>query len=391
MDIQILVLSHKDDLMTLLNRIRGCEGFKILVVAPRHIRFLNHTLPFVLLSRMGKQNGKQIALVTKNPHRTRLAVESDLPVFRSVKEAELTHWPSFEIGDFPRFSLDDENYLWANALPAEPPPAMKLIGKLAAALGLILVAMLLLSMIFPKVQVSYHPLLQEKKLDIPVEARSDANGVSAAGTVPLIIKTLTIEKDGAMPVGDRALQAVSSDLQTKLADDAAEEIEGLVAQQFGEDLIFIQDAVWLDQVDVLGQAREPVSDQLLMVVKLNFRVGLISKADLLMLGELVLTPEPKPGLEIVSEEMIYLLSDVSCESESCEMTLSITQPYYFVLQSEAAYRFLRARPSEAALEELALAVPEMTGLSAVFQPDWYPLMPFLPYQMTFTNLGVEVE
>ncbi len=89
----VVELQPQDDLASVRHRLSWLGGGRVVLVLPWDIHFLSHGLDFGLLRREAERRQLEIAIVSADPDRRRVARGSGFPAFASVEEAqESTVW-----------------------------------------------------------------------------------------------------------------------------------------------------------------------------------------------------------------------------------------------------------------------------------------------------------
>ncbi len=89
----VVELQPQDDLASVRHRLSWLGGGRVVLVLPWDIHFLSHGLDFGLLRREAERRQLEIAIVSADPDRWRVARGSGFPAFASVEEAqESTVW-----------------------------------------------------------------------------------------------------------------------------------------------------------------------------------------------------------------------------------------------------------------------------------------------------------
>lgn len=91
----VIELQPQDDLASVRHRLSWLGGGRVVLVLPWDIRFLSRELDFGILRREAERRQLEVAIVSADPERRRVARGSGFPAFASVEEAqESTVWRS---------------------------------------------------------------------------------------------------------------------------------------------------------------------------------------------------------------------------------------------------------------------------------------------------------
>ena len=203
----IVQLETHDDVISARDKISWAKARRVLLVWPRRGSVLDRPVDLLLLSRHAKQNGAQMALVTRSPQVKTHAAELGIPVFKSATQAQAVVWRR------PRGSRRSPNGF--EAQEHTPPDAAALRAQARAlaqpdpfdarwlqnrwlrlaAFLLGLAAFFALALFFaPGAQVTLTPRRATQSLTIPVRADLSTRSAGASGSLP--VETLTVVVEG---------------------------------------------------------------------------------------------------------------------------------------------------------------------------------------------------
>jgi hypothetical protein len=400
MDIQINNLSSSDDLVLILDKIRRSAESKILFVLPIRSSLLLRKLDMVLLARTAQNQGKMVALVTRQAFRESLARSLGIPVFSSIKEARLAHWPPFEPVSIrrPEYNFSPENI--TGLFPNESPPRVRFAVKILAASVLILILALMAAAVVLRATIYYDPTLHQETLKINATASLSNTIVSAAGQLPLHRKVLTVTLQGDGPItglGEKTeLSGVSqSDIDTlkmELINEFLENAEVRLEEALSESDIVVPGSIQTDRVVVLGAAKGigNLEDRLFMVITINIIFDTLKAGEIEALGRQALALNHLSDAHILPQDFSYaLLRWETNGSNSHDIEIEFSQSYYSLIDPEAAFFRLRGVPTKDVGIVLEDTAPDLTFVDVQISPGWFPWMPFFSYQVSFITTGAD--
>lgn len=196
MKTQIIQLEQHDDIISARDKMGWSQTNRILLIWPPKGKILNRKLDLVLLLRHSFNLGAQLALVTSDDEVRYKAQELQIPVFKSVREAQSTRWRTAQwrrsrsFRKRPRPDLEQLREQ-TRSKPGrwEHLPAVRITAfclSLAALLSLLL-------MILPGAQIEVAPVVQEQKMRMSISANPEARFISQSGEIPARWKTIQVE------------------------------------------------------------------------------------------------------------------------------------------------------------------------------------------------------
>src|SRR5574338_373405 len=88
----IVQLETHDDVISARDKISWAKARRVLLVWPRKGSVLERPVDLLVLARHAKQNGAQMAVVTRSPKVKTYAAELGIPVFSSAAQAQGVVW-----------------------------------------------------------------------------------------------------------------------------------------------------------------------------------------------------------------------------------------------------------------------------------------------------------
>ena len=212
MKTQIVQLELHDDYISVRDRMGWGQTTRILLVWPHRGAILRRRLDLTLIKRHSITLGSQLALVTRDREIRYQADQLNIPVYKSVREAEQSLWrPPRKRKKNPRIksipSADDRKKhnkpdltrLRDQAHPKPPGwlnyPAVRILIFTLGVLSMFVVA----AVFFPSAEIFVIPATKTETITIDVVASLDQKTVDLSGAVPARIKTVVVAGSGNTP------------------------------------------------------------------------------------------------------------------------------------------------------------------------------------------------
>lgn len=205
MAMHVVELQSQDDLASIQRRLSWLGGERVALVLPWDIRFLSRKLDFDLLYREAERYQLEVAIVSADPGRRRLARESGFPSFASVKAAQrASRWRSRsprQVRPLPRHWWDEEIDLRPRRV--RPRPRWLDWVKLGIRLVIFLVVLVIVAgsayIVVPSGVVTLVPAGEEFTTVVPVSVDLEAEGVDhTVGLIPA--RRVGVEIEGYLEV-----------------------------------------------------------------------------------------------------------------------------------------------------------------------------------------------
>ena len=193
---------------------------RILLVWPERGRVLTRQLDLVLLERHSQALGAQLAFVTRDPDVRFHARQLGIPVFKSLRQAQNSHWriPRSQRREKIRRQMelstalqqpggDSEVEAPATRLPERPPqpgqpsPLTRQIFFTLGVLALLSVAAVLL----PSAEIRLAPQARQQEITFSVQVDPDLDEMSISGAVPARRRAVVVEGRDHLPVSGSIL------------------------------------------------------------------------------------------------------------------------------------------------------------------------------------------
>ena len=200
MKTQILRLETHDDFISARDRMGWSQTERILLVWPEESHILFRRLDLILLQRHSESLGAQLALVSEDSDVRYHANQLGIPVFRTIQNAQKSHWRARRQNTQPRIPLYSAEHqrpdLVALAQDAHPKTPRILTQPLTRVMLFTLGVMALLSIaaiLIPKATITLDPDTRNQELTLLVRAKPDTAAVNLSGDVPARLVTVEVE------------------------------------------------------------------------------------------------------------------------------------------------------------------------------------------------------
>ena len=245
----IVQLETHDDVISARDKISWAKARRVLLVWPRRGSVLERPVDLLVLARHAKQNGAQMAVVTRSAKVKTYASELGIPVFKSAAHAQGVVWrrPRGSLRSPAGFDLLEREAPDAAALRAQarvwaqPDPfdaRMQNRWLRIAAFLVGMAAFFALALFFaPGAQVTLAPERITQTLAIPARADLATRSAAASGSLPVEVITVVVEgRDQAPATGAARIAeatATGEVLLTNLTDQPVTIPAGSVAVSGG--------------------------------------------------------------------------------------------------------------------------------------------------------------
>jgi hypothetical protein len=197
MKTQIIQLEVHDDLISVRDKMGWGQAARIVLVWPLQQNILTRRLDLLLLQRHSKALGAQLALVTSNPDAKYHARGLQIPIFKTLRQAQSAKWrtgrrrsrsnpqrraPQPDLVAF-REQIQKENIAWYQGVFARR-------GYYTLTL---LVVLSLLTSLLPGSKITLEPLVQEQQLILTVFAGVHISSPSRTGQLPARPVSVVVE------------------------------------------------------------------------------------------------------------------------------------------------------------------------------------------------------
>jgi hypothetical protein len=214
---QIVQLETHDDYISVRDRMEWGQTTRVLLVWPLRGKILNRRLDLLLLKRHSEALGSQLALVTRDRDVRYHADRLDIPVYKSIRDAEQSRWlrprrkrrksKDLQIADL-RKERHSKSDLEAIKKQAHPPssrwlrhPVVRVSFFTLGVLSMLLVA----SLFIPSAEIYVTPDNVTDSSTISVSASPDNKTTDISGAVPTYWQSVIIEGRGNIPSSGETL------------------------------------------------------------------------------------------------------------------------------------------------------------------------------------------
>ncbi|HBY09436.1 MAG TPA: hypothetical protein DEH22_17260, partial [Chloroflexi bacterium] len=209
MKTQIVQLEAHDDYISVRDRMEWGQTTRVLLVWPLKSKILNRRLDLLLLKRHSEMLGSQLALVTRDGDVRYHADTLDIPVYKSIREAEQSRWlrphrkrQAKNAAASPKKEELSKSELEKRRAQAHPKTARWLTHPVVRisffTLGVL--SMLFVAAIFiPSAEIRVTPSNITDASSITVSASPDQKTVEISGAVPTYWQSVIVEGRGSIP------------------------------------------------------------------------------------------------------------------------------------------------------------------------------------------------
>jgi len=208
MKTQIVQLEAHDDYISVRDRMGWGQTTRVLLVWPMRERILNRRLDLILLKRHSVALGSQLALVTRDRDVRYHADQLNIPVYKSIREAEDSRWRPPRRGrkksrptSIPILKSQDRERPDLKTLQEQAHPASSrwlrhpIVRIIFFTLGV--ASMLVIAALFiPSAEIHLTPVTITETVTIDVNASPDHQAVDISGAVPAYWNSIVVEGRG---------------------------------------------------------------------------------------------------------------------------------------------------------------------------------------------------
>lgn len=214
MKTQIIQLESHDDAISVKDKMGWGQTPRILLVWPKNSSILSRRIDIILLKRHSNFLGAQLAFVTREANIRHYAGLLEIPVYKSIRKAEKTHWRpprhkrrrkknayvegipnlrSRRIDRKDRDSLEElKNLAHPRPLKWLTHPVTRSLLFTLGVLGVLAIAAVLV----PSAEITLSPQSEWQQITIPVVANLEENTVDYSGIVPIRRVSVIVEGRG---------------------------------------------------------------------------------------------------------------------------------------------------------------------------------------------------
>ena len=207
MKTQIIALDPLEDYLSVRDKMSWSQTGRVLLTWPNDHRILTR-LDLVLVQRFSAARGVQLGLVTRNEDICAEAAELGIPVFKTLREAQINRWRTTRRRRLPRRArktVTDIHALRQAAIPTQPTWINHTVVRVTAFTLSLLAILILLIYMIPSAQVWLVPQTQEQTLTLQVIASPDIPSVNLAGRLPTYPVRVIVEGRDSMSASGTVL------------------------------------------------------------------------------------------------------------------------------------------------------------------------------------------
>ena len=188
---------------------------RVLLVWPLRASILNRRLDLLLLKRHSEALGSQLALVTRDREVKRHANQLEIPVYKSIREAEQSRWlrprrqkkraVDISPNQIKKRSKAELDALRAAAHPDSPRwlrhPAVRISFFTLGVMSMLVIV----AIFIPSAEIYITPATRSDQATISVSASPDNKTMELSGAVPAYWQTTIVEGRGVTPSSGETL------------------------------------------------------------------------------------------------------------------------------------------------------------------------------------------
>ncbi|MCJ7624505.1 MAG: baseplate J/gp47 family protein, partial [Anaerolineaceae bacterium] len=198
MKTQVIQLENHDDVISTQDKMMWSKSPRILLVWPGTKKILNHKADLVLLLRLSRRLGTQLAIITHDKRVKFYANDIGLPVFDSITAAQRRPWRRPWLKNIASNLIKESSRATSNELRDSKPFAKtKEEPKNFIRIGSFLVGFLacfsLLVFFLPVAQVHLDMKEKEQSVTFDILANQETNNPSINGTIPAYTTSVIVE------------------------------------------------------------------------------------------------------------------------------------------------------------------------------------------------------
>ncbi len=237
----IIQLDEYDDILSARDKMNWSKGERILLVWPARNLSLSRRLDLTLLKRHSRSMGAELGLVSTDPEVNFQARQLGIPIFKSVKRAQVHTWRRRRFGRYRVLPLffpgQDERPPWNEALRPRPAPELSLARRLLFfGLG-VLSVLAIAATLAPEARIQLTPQAQVQDVVMDVRADPAATEPSLTGRIPAAWTTITVEGRAKAPATGQTMlpdRAARGEVQlTNLTENEVEIPAGTIVRSGG--------------------------------------------------------------------------------------------------------------------------------------------------------------
>lgn len=239
-----LYLEDYDDIVSTKDKMSWGQGERLLLVWPSRGQILNTKLELTLLKRHSQKLSAELGLVVRDRDTKEQALALDIPVFRSMRQAQRMPWQT-ELSDIDgeEESVNNLDRIYELREKLQQPRKESVLEKRGARYGIFglgLAAFIsLLVLLLPRAEIHIVPETTLQDITLTVRANEDIPSYNLSGALPAEVIQIvvegrdTIQSSGAIQIPQEPAQGEV--LFTNLTENAVSIPEGTLVSAFNEE------------------------------------------------------------------------------------------------------------------------------------------------------------
>ena len=245
MKTHIIHLHPEDDWASVKDQMRRAVGGRILLVWPGSKAMFSRKLDVLTLKRHSQAQGAELIFVTRDPDVRFFAREINLPVFRSLRQAQQAPWSGNPSPPKEMPSAHDPKRLreLQKAVKAGKTSGRKTMHwlRLTAFVCGVLAFVTVIAVLVPAAQIHLQPAIQSQTVLFDVQADDNIKSFNLSGALPIQELSILVETSQTHPSsGEIAIpqsRAGGSVIFTNITDQSGTVPMGTVVRTLGNDPI----------------------------------------------------------------------------------------------------------------------------------------------------------
>lgn len=194
MKTQIIQLEPHDDVISVRDKMGWSQTGRVVLVWPTRGRVLERRLDLVILLRHSQSLGVQISLVTRDPEVRFQARSLGIPVYKSIRKAQRSHWrrPIHKriysyLGDTGEQERASKIYeILADPLHRKvQSPQLSLPVRIGLFTLSVFAVLAIVAIFIPSAEITISPETRHQEIILTVEAKDSVNKINLSGILPL--------------------------------------------------------------------------------------------------------------------------------------------------------------------------------------------------------------
>jgi hypothetical protein len=209
---QVINLESYDDRHSILDKLKWGQADRVILLFPLRGMPLSNKLDLKIIHRHCQTNETKLAMVTKNQQIKDFAYELNIPVFRSLRQAQKIAWEYMVREEEP--AARPEKKFTRQELAEKiqhhrtPGWAQQKSVRITAFVLSILALLVLAAFLVPGAQIEYLPEFETQSLTLTLTASPAFSGFNLSGAVPARMESISVEgRSSLAPSGEMSIPA----------------------------------------------------------------------------------------------------------------------------------------------------------------------------------------